>query len=76
MAIGKSQWVSTHGDDGWEVRGEGNSRATAIYPTKREAEERGREIAKKQGSELFVRRRDGTIQKRNSYGNDPHPPKG
>ena len=32
--------------------------------------------AKKSKAELFVRKRDGTIGWKNSYGNDPFPPKG
>ncbi|MXV93822.1 MAG: DUF2188 domain-containing protein [Chloroflexi bacterium] len=76
MAKGKNQWVSPNGDGRWKVQGQGNSKSTAIYDTKQDVVGRGREIAKNQSSELFVKRRDGTIQKRNSYGNDPHPPKG
>ena len=36
---------------------------------------RATEIAKNQNTELFVHRQDGTIRNRNSYGNDPNPPK-
>ena len=36
----------------------------------------GTEAAKKSKSELFVHGRDGRIRERNSYGNDPYPPKG
>ena len=76
MAKGKNQWVGPNGDGRWKVQGQSNSKATAIFDTKQEAEQRGREIAKNQNSELFVKRQDGTIQKRNSYGNDPYPPPG
>ena len=37
---------------------------------------RGREIAINQGSELFIHRPNGQIRDRDSYGNDPFPPRG
>ena len=72
---GKNQHVVPH-DDGWAVRGEGNSRATSVHETQREAIESGREIARNQGSELLIHGRDGRIRERDSHGNDPFPPKG
>lgn len=60
---------------GWGVKGAGNSRFTVITTTKTEAEKIAREIAKKQGSEIIIHRKDGKIQDRDSYGNDPYPPK-
>jgi uncharacterized protein YdaT len=63
-------------EDGWAVRGEGNARDTAHTQTQREAIERARGIAQNQGSEVIIHGRDGKIRERNSYGNDPYPPKG
>ncbi|MFC3268349.1 DUF2188 domain-containing protein [Vulcaniibacterium thermophilum] len=37
---------------------------------------RARGIAINQRSELFIQGRDGQIRERNSYGDDPFPPKG
>lgn len=61
---------------GWSVRKAGSSRASGTYSTKDEAVRAGTKIAKNQGTELYVHGRDGRIQERNSYGRDPHPPKG
>lgn len=72
---GKNQHVVPH-PDGWAVRGAGNERLTSIHDTQREAIERGREIAQNQGSELLIHRQNGQIRARDSYGNDPYPPKG
>lgn len=60
----------------WGIRGEGNTRLTQTFDTQREAYERAREIAINQQSELFIHNRQGRIRERNSYGNDPYPPKG
>jgi hypothetical protein len=75
MSKGKNQHVVRR-DDSWAVRGEGNSRDTVHTGTQREANERAREIATNQGSEVLIHSRDGKIRERNSYGNDPNPPKG
>jgi uncharacterized protein YdaT len=72
---GKNQHVVQR-DTGWAVRGEGNSRDTQRTSTQREAIERAREIAANQGSEVVIHGRDGKIREKNSYGNDPNPPKG
>ena len=70
------QHVVPH-DDGWAVRGEGNSRATSVHDTQREAIDVGREIARNQGGELLIHGRNGQIRERDSSGNhDPFPPRG
>lgn len=60
----------------WQVKGADNSRATSIHQTQRQAIEVAKDIAKIQKSELFIHKREGQILERNSYGNDPYPPKG
>lgn len=70
----KNQHVVPSGDQ-WAVRGEGNSRKTRITQTQREAIEIAREIARNQQSELVIHRKNGTIRDKDSYGNDPCPPK-
>ena len=56
--------------DGWAVRRAGSSKATKMFGTQREAIERGREIARKQGSELLIHGRDGRIREKSTYGRD------
>lgn len=72
--MGKNQWV-TKRDNGWAVIGEGNSRATAITKTQKEAAEIAKNIAINQRSEVIIQGRDGKIRSKDSYGNDPLPPK-
>jgi uncharacterized protein YdaT len=73
--MSKNQHVVPH-PDGWAIKGEGNSRATKICDTQREAIDRGREIAQNQHSELLIHDRHGQIRERDSHGHDPFPPKG
>ena len=74
--MGKNQHVTKHSSGGWQVKGESNNRATVVTATQKEAISKGREIAKNAKSELFVHGKDGKIRARDSYGNDPYPPKG
>lgn len=74
--MGKNQHVTPSKDGGWQVKGENNKRATARTETQAEAIEIAREIARNQESELFIHGRDGRIRERDSYGNDPFPPRG
>lgn len=71
----KNQHVVSH-SDGWAVRGEGNEKVTSVHPTQRDAIEVAREIARNQQSELLIHGENGQIRERNSYGNDPFPPRG
>lgn len=73
--MSKNQHVTPH-PDGWAVKGEGNQRATSVHPTQKEAIANAKQIAVNNGSELLVHGRNGQIRARNSYGEDPYPPKG
>lgn len=55
---------------GWAVRKSGAERATRIFTTQQEAETFARDLAKKEHVNLYIHRADGTIQQRDSYGND------
>lgn len=72
---GRNQHVVPR-DGGWAVRGEGNSRDTSHHTTQAEAAEAARDIARRQRSEALIHGRNGRIRERDSYGHDPHPPKG
>ena len=72
MSKGKNQYVVPT-EDGWGVRGQGNSKITVKTDTKAEALKLGTQIAKNQQSELTILKKDGRIQNKNSFGNDPFP---
>lgn len=73
--MSKNQHVVPH-SGGWAVRGEGNQRVTSVHDTQASAIDVARQIAINQHSELLVHGRNGQIRARDSYGNDPYPPKG
>lgn len=74
--MGKNQHVTTHPLGGWQVKGEGNSKATVRTDTQKEAIDRARSISRNQGSELVIHRSDGVIRDKDSHGRDPFPPRG
>lgn len=74
MSKGKNQHVVPH-PDGWAVKGAGNSRATKVTDTQKEAIKEAQKIARNQGSDTKIHGEDGKIRAGNSYGNDPCPPK-
>lgn len=61
--------------DGWGVLKKGNKRASQVLGTKAEATKAGRTVAKNDKVELVIHNKDGKISDKDSYGNDPHPPK-
>lgn len=60
---------------GWAVKKSGSERASKTFGTKEKAINYGRELSKNEKTELYIHKRNGMIQNKNSYGNDPNPPK-
>ena len=71
-----NQHVTPHKNGGWQVKGAGNAKATALTTTQAEAIDKAREIAINKRAEVVIHGKDGRIREKNSYGNDPFPPKG
>jgi Uncharacterized protein conserved in bacteria (DUF2188) len=65
----------SHGD-GWANRREGATRVSNTAKTKSEATKAGRAMAQREKTEHIVHGKNGEIQSRNSYGNDPRRSKG
>jgi hypothetical protein len=62
-------------DNGWGTLREGGQRATQVYGTQAQAIQAGRQMARQGQGELLIHGQDGRIRARDSYGNDPCPPK-
>lgn len=59
----------------WAVKAEGNQRNTRITQTQGEAINIARTIARNEQSELVIHGRNGQIRQKDSFGNDPFPPR-
>lgn len=71
---GKNVHVVPH-DNGWAIKKEGNQRVSNVYDTKQKAQKLATKYAKSEKVELIIHNKDGRISTKNSYGNDPCPPK-
>ncbi len=76
MAKRREHHVVPSADGGWDIKKGGGSKSIKHYDRKEDAEARARKISQNQGSELVIHGRDGKIQRSDSHGNDPYPPKG
>ncbi len=72
--MGKNQHVTKH-SNGWQVKGAGNEKATKVTETQKQAIDAAIKIAKHQQSEVVIHGVNGKIRDKDSYGNDPVPPK-
>lgn len=75
MSRRKNQHVVPH-QGKWAVKGFGNKKITAVTELKKDAVRIARKIAVNQKTELFIHKKNGVIEERNSYGNDAFPPEG
>ena len=60
---------------GWAVQKQGAQRASAVFDTKAPAVKQATQQAKAEKTELIIKRGNGTIENKNSFGNDPMPPR-
>lgn len=62
--------------EGWSVKRAGASKASSVHSTQSAAIAEATRLARSQRTEVYIHGRDGRIRERNSYGRDPHPPRG
>ena len=60
----------------WAVKKENSQRVSKVTSTQKEAIQFAKKIAKNSKTELLIHGKNGQIREKNSYGNDPFPPKG
>jgi hypothetical protein len=65
--------VSKLGNSSWKVTQNGERIST--HQTQSNAIDRGKSEARRDGVDLVVHGRDGKIRSKDSFGNDPNPPR-
>ena len=75
LIMGKNIHVTHRKDGDWAVKGQGDSRASGLFDTQRDAIDAGRTIAQNNHSELVIHDRHNVIRDKDSFGNDPCPPR-
>lgn len=76
MANEKKTIETYHEGGQWRSRRQGSNRALSVGGTKAEQVAKGRAAAQRDGVEHIIKKLDGTIGARNSYGNDPRRSRG
>ena len=71
----KNVHIVPDGQGGWNVKREGASQPLSSHRTQSAADDAGRSVARRDGVELVTHRPDGRIRDKDSYGNDPLPPR-
>jgi U3 small nucleolar ribonucleoprotein component len=75
MVKKRNIWVSPRQDGRWQVKREGADRASRVVDRKSDAENIARDIGKRDKVEVITQGRDGKIQSKDSFGQDPFPPR-
>lgn len=73
--MGKNVYIVPNSNGGWKVKSENSQKAIKCFETKVPAKKFAIELAKKNKSELIEQDMHGKIISKDSYGNDPCPPK-
>ena len=71
----KSHHIVPNAGGGWDLKKGGADRASKHFETKRDAVDSGREISRNQKTEFVIHGQNGRIQRSDSHGSDPCPPK-
>ena len=71
----KEHHVVPNRDGGWDIKRENAQRISGHYETKADAEAAARRMSINGGTELIIHGLDGRIQRSDSHGNDPYPPR-
>jgi hypothetical protein len=75
MARGRVHTVYRRAQGDWTNEVEGGEREPSAHETKEEAIRQGRALAREAGSEHVIHNMDGTVSERNSYDDQPQPPR-
>lgn len=62
----KGEHVLSH-KQGWAVKAEDAEKPSNVYETKQEAVNRAEEIAENKGTQVIIHKKDGTIQRKQSF---------
>jgi len=71
----KTHHVVPSSSGGWNIKPGGGERSIKHFDNKNIAVDFARNVSRNQRTELVIHRKDGTIERSDSHGNDPCPPK-
>jgi hypothetical protein len=71
LMSGASRHVIVNPKGGWSVSQSGAARASRVFQTQADAVRYATSVAKKEGTNLYVHRKDGTVSRKDSFGPNP-----
>ena len=71
----KEHHVVPNPNGGWDVKKGSSTKSIKHFDKKDDAVDYGRKVSKNQRSELVIHKKNGTIQRSDSHGKDPNPPR-
>ena len=74
--MSNTRHVVPNSEGGCDSKKGGAKRASKHFEKKQDALDYSRNLSKKQKTELVIHRKNGTIQEKDSHGNDNFPPRG
>jgi len=75
MSKRKTTHVVPSQNGGWDIKQGGGQNSSGHFDKKNDAVDRARDISQNRKSELIIHRKDGKIERADSHGRDPNPPK-
>ena len=69
-------YVVPNSRGGWDIKNDNSVMPLGHTETKQEAVDQARNVSRALNTELVIHRQDGTIEKKDSHGRDPFPPRG
>lgn len=73
--MAKKKFHSVPWDKNWAVKKEGVTKPVSVHHTQSASEDKTRRLAKQAEVEAVYHNRYGIIKDKDSFGNDPNPPK-
>ncbi|MDP3697857.1 MAG: DUF2188 domain-containing protein [Candidatus Taylorbacteria bacterium] len=73
--MSKKNYHSVPWDGDWAVKKEGIAKPVSVHHTQAASEGKTRRLAKNAGVEAVYHNRQGIIKDKDSFGNDPYPPR-
>jgi len=75
VTVASAYHVFNNPEGGWSVKKSGSEKAIKVFDTREEAIEFAKEKSKQERNDLVIHSKDGRIQSKDSFGNEPNPPR-
>jgi hypothetical protein len=75
VTVASAYHVFKNPESGWSVKKSGSEKAVKVFVKRKEAIEFAKEKSRQERNDLVIHSKDGRIQSKDSFGNEPNPPR-